>query len=490
MTGSYLSSDGGQSWRAFNLRGRVRQFLFDPNEKNVVYARSIGLWRSLDGGSTWNLLYPDPTKVSAIYKSDDHAAESFHTPAPAGSITALAVDPGNSKTLYAILQRGAAFRLIRSSDWGKTWSEMATAPDGVQQIYIDPHSPATDRSFYSITKNSVEVFSHNAWQSRSLPPGMSSSPQFSMSFSERNVTPTIYGIAGSRVVVSEDGGVSWRNSELPGKDSRLIAVAAAPEHPEIAYVSYDGLKTGWFGTGRPQHGVARTSDAGKTWDLSWKESSECAANVQDVWISKLFGCDYAGPALGISVAPKDPNTVYVTDEGRVLRTKDGGKTWEAIYSVQQPDGTFSSRGLETTTSYGVHFDPFNSQRIFVSYTDIGLFRSENGGSSWTASMTGVPPAWRNTTYWMVFDPEVKGRVWAVMSKTHDLPRPKMWRRKSPSEYEGGVVRSDDGGRTWSMSSEGMAATAPTHILLDVRSKPGSSYPLRRRIRTWNLQISG
>ena len=56
-----------------------------------------------------------------------------------------------------------------------------------------------------------------------------------------------------------------------------------------------------------------------------------------------------------------------------------------------------------------------------------------------------------------------------MSGTHDLPRPKMWRRGSPSTYEGGVCRSDDGGRTWKVTTEGMTPTAATHILLDRRS---------------------
>src|SRR2546430_458095 len=88
---------------------------------------------------------------------------------------------------------------------------------------------------------------------------------------------------------------------------------------------------------------------------------------------------------------------------------------------------------------------FDSKRHFITYTDIGLFRSEDGGTSWTASTDGVPDEWRNTTYWVVFDPKVKGRMWSVNSGTHDLPRPKMWRHTSVTTYKGGVCRSDDGG---------------------------------------------
>src|SRR5258706_323253 len=132
-----------------------------------------------------------------------------------------------------------------------------------------------------------------------------------------------------------------------------------------------------------------------------------------------------------------------------------------------PDGGWTTNGLDVTTSYGVHFDPFDPQHMFISYTDIGLFASDNGGASWySATRSGVPGSWVNTTYWMEFDPNTRGRMWAVMSGVHDLPRPKMWRSRSPETYDGGVVRSDDGGRTWRVQNVGMPQTAATHILRD------------------------
>jgi photosystem II stability/assembly factor-like uncharacterized protein len=70
---------------------------------------------------------------------------------------------------------------------------------------------------------------------------------------------------------------------------------------------------------------------------------------------------------------------------------------------------------------------------------------------------------------MAFDPEVRGRVWAVMSKVHDLPRPKMWQRKPPASYDGGVCISEDGGKTWQSSSTGLPLSGATFILLDPAS---------------------
>ena len=133
-----------------------------------------------------------------------------------------------------------------------------------------------------------------------------------------------------------------------------------------------------------------------------------------------------------------------------------------------------------TTTYGVQFDPHDPRRVFIPYTDIGLFRSEDGGETWTGSTTGIPTAWRNTTYWLAFDPEVKDLVWGGFSGTHDLPRPKMWRRTDPARFRGGVAVSTDGGRHWTPSNTGMEESAITHVLLDPRSPKGQPHALRRR----------
>jgi len=322
MTGSYLTNDGGQSWHAFNLRGRVRWFVFDPNSKDVVYARSIGLWRSTDGARTWSLLYPDPSKVIAIQMSDDHAGEAFQTSQPIGSITALAVDPSDSHVIYATLERGDSSKVILSADYGKSWSDIASLSSPAQQLYIDPHSPASDRSLYVVTRNSLAIRERGSWRNGPFPPEVTSFTQLSMAFPAHG-PPVAFGIADNRILVSQNGGNSWRASLFPGRDARFSAIAVSP-HPEIAYVSYSGLKDGWFGTGKPQFGIARTADGGESWDLVWKQSPQCAPSVHDAWISQFFGCDYAGPALGLAVSPSDPNIVYATDEGRILRSSDGG----------------------------------------------------------------------------------------------------------------------------------------------------------------------
>src|SRR2546423_6063163 len=102
MTGSYITHDGGKSWRMFNLRGVVQFFVFDPLKKDVIYAQATGLWRSQDNGETWALVYPRPSSVQAVKMNSDHSDEDLVAePNPlGGNITAMAIDPEDSQRFY------------------------------------------------------------------------------------------------------------------------------------------------------------------------------------------------------------------------------------------------------------------------------------------------------------------------------------------------------------------------------------------------------
>jgi len=493
MTGSYLSHDGGESWRMFNLRGTTRFFVFDPVQPDTIYVQGVGLWRSTDGGDSWSLVHPDPSAITAILMPDDHASLTLYVAGrPASRIAALAVDPEDSRTLYAALDSA----LHVSRDWGASWNRAAPLLDGARQIYVDPRSPAEDRTLYVIGSRTVAVREGGEWRTGPAPEGVASFSDVSAGFPEEAGPPVIYAAAAEALWVSEDGGASWRRSG-PGGGAQLRAVATSLRHPDVVYVSYSGLREGgasWFG-------VAKSPDRGRTWELVWKESSRTADNIQEAWLSERFGPGWGGNPFNLGVAPGDPDVCYGTDSGRTMRTLDGGRTWRAVYSRRVPDAGWDTTGLDVTTCYGVHFDPFDPERIFISYTDIGLFRSEDGGRSWLSSIDGVPRRWWNTTYWIEFDPAAPGRVWGAMSRVHDLPRPKMWRSTAPATYEGGVCLSEDGGRTWRSSSEGMPPAAVTHLLLDPDS------PVEARVlyaaafgrgvyksadggRTWNLKNQG
>ena len=464
MTGSYITHDGGQSWRMFNLLGRAQFFVFDPVNADVMYTQGIGLFRSVDRGKTWRLVFPAPAAVDKLIMPDDHAGgRILFKGEPQGMVTALAVDPADSHKLYAAIG-GRSASLYISADWGRTWKSEVNLPQGGGQIYIDPHSPKDKRDIYVVSQDRVSARLNGHWVHHDAARGVRGFRDVSGGFTAPGKL-RIYAITESDLLISPDGGASWQRSALPGSNARLQVVGASLLHGDNAYLSYSNLTTG---TGR-YFGIARTSDGGKSWQLTTAETgSKAAPNLQDAWITARFGPGWGSNPEGLGVSPADPNIAYAGDSGRMLRTLDGGKTWKAVYS-RRVDGGWTSTGLDVTTNYGIHFDPFDARRLFITYTDIGLFRSEDGGKNWVSSTQGVPHAWVNTTYWVAFDPQVRGRMWGAMSYTHDLPRPKMWRDQQPSNFNGGVCLSLDGGKTWQVSSDGMPRTPATHILLDTKS---------------------
>jgi photosystem II stability/assembly factor-like uncharacterized protein len=462
MTGSYITHDGGRTWRMFNLRGVVTFFVFDPLDPKTMYAHATALWRSTDGGENWNLVYPDPSSVKGVKMNSDHSDEQILAdPDPLNTITALAVDPSNSQILYVAAGTKESPALFVSRDYGKSWQKQVSLPDVPRQLWVDPHSAADARTLFLASTHAIAVISSAGVRSLPIPAAVS---DVSLGFGS-GPQPTIYATSEQGILVSHDGGANWRKGELPGEGAKVRAIATSLRHPETAYVSYDHLTL----DGKRWIGVAKSSDFGADWQLVWKESDVAAKNVKDSWITERFGPIWGENPLNLTVAQQDANLAYGTDLGRTMRTNDGGATWAAVYSRKVDDAGWTSLGLDVTNSYGIHFDPFDAKRQFITYTDIGLFRSEDGGVSWVSSTAGVPNEWMNTTYWIVFDPKVRGRVWSVNSYTHDLPRPKMWRHNSVLSYKGGVCRSDDGGRNWSKSNTGMDETGATHILLDPTS---------------------
>jgi len=500
MTGSYLTTDGGLSWRMINFATVIEAFAFDAKSPKLMYAGSDALYRSDDAGATWRMILPDPAKNTVAHLLGDHAGAVYTTDdtrLPKGQfrVQALAIDPGAEGHLYVGLslspesgQAPSGSYLYETKDRGATWSRVGYF--GGDEIFAIRVGPQKTPVVYVVTNGGVCLLSGDKW-TRNAPPaeGIGSA---AIGYNPETGRVLIYATSQFRVegdklaggvYVSEDAGKTWRTCKYDFAGGggrwgpRITCVACSAGHPQTAYFGLDGVsQTRADGSQVSGSGIARTTDGGRHWKLVHFEGGAPSASMELSWFEPRvtpgsWDLFFSAP-FSIGVAPTNPEVCYATDYFRTYGTKDGGKTWQQLISAKVGDKAWATRGLDVTTNYGVHFDPFDPTHVYISYTDIGMFRSEDGGASWISSIAGVREGWRNTTYWLEFDPAVKGLVWGGFSGTHDLPRPKMWRGRGPTSYRGGVGVSTDGGKTWAVAGKGMAQTAVTHVLLDPTSPAG------------------
>lgn len=503
MTGAYVTGDGGESWRLFNLRTVVQDFEFDPHDADTVYASNTGLYRSTNRGKTWKLILPDPEDVTAEPMTGDHASQRFETKSglPGGSIIKVRVDPAQKDRLWIAVQpsrRGrpasgqraeSACTVMVSSDRGASW----TSAGEVAGRCLDLCPGAWYGQPDTVTVVTDSAVSRIGAEGDATPLSLPTEAITGAGGGFDGSSGCLYAATGggreepSELWKSPDFGETWERANgaltdaLPDGESMSIrAMGVCEGNPGAVVLSVGRYPVVMNGHVQRKSGVVRTLDGGATWEwvLEVCGGEVLSENYEEGWLKRQLG--WFGSFTHVGVCPTDPNVVYCTDLGRTMRTKDGGATWKQVISRDLPDRSFTTSGLDVTTTYGMHFDPYNRDHTFITYTDIGLFHTFNDGESWFHSIQGIPQQWRNTCYWLEFDPAVKGRIYSVWSNVHDLPRPKMFRSGNlvNGNQQGGVAVSGDGGRYWGILTAGTLgddgwfkdrmrlSAVPTHIVID------------------------
>jgi photosystem II stability/assembly factor-like uncharacterized protein len=238
-----------------------------------------------------------------------------------------------------------------------------------------------------------------------------------------------YGATGGGVWKTTDGGINWESvsdGSVFGTGS-VGAIAVSDSDPNVVYVGMGESPI----RGNVSHGdgVYKSTDAGRTW--------------------KRVGLDDTRQIPRIRIHPKNPDLVYVAalghvwgpnDQRGVFRSKDGGKTWEKIFSRGNKAGAID-----------LILDPGNPSVIYAGFWEVyrkpwtlesggpgsGLFKSTDGGDTWT-ELTRNPGLPRGTVgkVGVTVSPANPDRVWAIIEAE-----------------DGGVFRSDNAGRTWTKVNE-------------------------------------
>ncbi len=517
MTGVFATSDGGKNWKTFNLMAVAQDFKFDPSDPNVVYAASRGylydedrgsgltmLYRSDDKGKTWRAIFPDPQRIRPLEKLQSTAflPSQLLQGMPDGSIDKIQIDAADHNRIYlglsplrpyiGPLPQGTAHMtfLVGTDNGGKDWRKIAEVP-GTSVLGIFPRAAGnneqltviTDEACASVNRNTgkVQMLSHP--EGKLIASGGGSASGKTLLYLISQTPRDDKGNSSASLYLSNDGGANWRNinndvlRDYPADQPHVLhAVGVCETRPEVAYLSMVSKVQGTDGKMHGKYEIYKTFNSGQNWSpvYSATDTEVTSKNFSDSWLNQVYGPGWGGDVLTLGVAPGNPDICYATDYGQMYKTSDGGKTWNQVCSQNKPDGSVTTTGLDLTCCYGVAFDPFDKNHLIISYIDIGLFHSFDGGKSWRHLVEGIPGNWVNTCYSIRFDPTVKGRVWSTWANKHSLPRRSQFGDGMFAGYYGGVAVSDDGGRTWKTSTNGLPDNSiSTDLLIDPTSNPNA-----------------
>ena len=340
--GVWKSTNGGLTWNpVFDDQpvasiGAVSVFQPNPdivwvgsgegNPRNSVFAGN-GVYRSLDGGKTWQHLGLE--KTERIHRVVLH---------PTDPNVAYAAAMG--KLWGENPERG----IYKTTDGGKTWKRILYVDErtGAADLVMDPSNP---------NKLFAALWDHQRWP-----------------WSFRSGGP------GSGLFVTYDGGDTWErlteDDGLPKGDLGRIGLAISRSNPEIVYALVEADKSA----------LLRSEDGGRTWKTA--NDDRRTANrpfyyadirVDPVWPNRVYNLtsrltvsnDSGKTFTGLTgtraihgdyhtlwINPADPRHMVVGEDGGLAVSRDRGETWQFVANL--PIGQYYHVNVDMDTPYHVY----------------------------------------------------------------------------------------------------------------------------------------
>jgi len=423
--GIWYSSNGGASWAPVDDRLQnlaIGCLAFDPQNPNVMYAgtgegyfngdaiRGLGIYKSVDGGATWNLI-----------------------PSTAGweNTCRIAVQPGNSQVILASRRYGGIYR---STNGGQTWTQVLAA-QGSFQVIFNPQNPQRAVAHvidYSNGWYHKAVYSNDGGATWHTAGGLNqlwdfnSRIELALAPSNPMIVYASTGEGAGTIWRSTDGGVTYVRRTLEGQGSGAgwyyNAIWVDPTNPEFILVggyrvfkSVDGGQTltvisdGYILTSTPHpdiHGFVHDpgfngttnrrvyvlTDGGvhRTDNIYTASNNSGWVSLQPTYVaSQFYGAAGDGPTGRIIGGTQDNGTLRVTTSSSTAVLTFGG------------DGGFCA------------IDPSNPNYTYGEYVALQLHRSTNGGMSANYIYQGISEAGTGTPNFIapfVLDPNQPTRL--------------------------------------------------------------------------------
>ena len=375
--GFYRSDDGGATWSKATTDPRIlgsayfSRIFVDTNDPDTLYVAQTSLYRSTDGGHTFDAFVGAPS------------GDDFHV---------LWIDPTNPHRMLLGVDQGA----ILSVDAGKTWSTWYNQPTG-QYYHI-----TTDDQFPYRTYAAQQDSGTQSVPSRSDNGEITEHDDTSVGgFEYCNIAPDplhpywIYSGGWYGSVVRYDSrtgqiatvfekGNKYRAAQMP-------PLLFSPHDPHILY----------FGT---QY-VMRTADEGKTWEEMSPDLTEWKAPAE---AKPVPGAPRPPAIEALAISPLDAGEIWASTTNRLVQlTRDGGAHWQKV----TPPGI--GKPADILYVEPSHFDvgeAFLTVGTSRQTVPAQILRTRDFGVTWQSVVTGLPA--EESVLVVREDPERKGLLYA------------------------------------------------------------------------------
>jgi photosystem II stability/assembly factor-like uncharacterized protein len=459
LGGMYVSNDSGVTWTRQTFISSqnywCHSIVFDPKNKNRIYATFTeqgarsGIWRSVDGGKKWEHLttgLPD---------------------SPLFGRTSVAISPSKPEVLYAFAKNEASgdkdllLGVFRSTNSGDSWKSIhgthfksegqisygnsivvhPTDPNHVICGGVDLHRTKDGgKTWKKITHWDAErgdpMYAHADHHSLTMPaaaPGR------------------VYDCNDGGIDVSENGGTSWTNRSSGLAVTMFYDMDVAQTDP---LVFGGGAQDN--GTVATRHGLAHDFVSIDSGDGGWnvfdpKDAGHVFTSAYTLLIQRYRGLDNDPVDVSPPAPPHEQNSVWMcfiamdpvdsktlfTGSTRVWKTTSDGDTWTPV-----------SATLDGSPISAIEIAAANRKRIYVGTENGGLFRSSDGGASWSPNISSsVLPG--HTITRIESHPNDANLLYVTVANFGHAH----------------LYRSHDGGLTWEDADKGQLPDVPHHAVL-------------------------
>jgi photosystem II stability/assembly factor-like uncharacterized protein len=392
--GLYRSEDGGVNWTLVNDDHRFRQRAWyfthvwaDPKNVGGVYVADTGLFHSIDGGKSFDVL-----------------------PAPHGDHHALWIDPNEVNRMINGNDGGATI----SVDGGKNWSTQNNQPTA-QFYHVSADNDFQYRVYGSQQDNSsvgIRTRSDRGYIDRGDWDAVGGGESGYIAVDPRD----------SHIVYADDEGPIF--TRIDRRTNQAQSIQEWPEDPNGHPAVEQKYRYTWtmpivISSHNPDviyhtsQFVFRSNDAGHTWttispDLTRNDKTKQQDSGGPL-TKDQYTVEYYDVVFALAESPKQEGLLWAgTDDGLVQLTRDAGKTWNNVTPKGIPEWSMISliepSWFDAATAY-IAVDAHKLDN-FKPY----IFKTTDFGKNWTAITTGLPD--NSYVHAVHEDPKRKGLLYA------------------------------------------------------------------------------